>query len=173
MAAVDYFLKIDGIEGESKDAKHQNEIEVQSFRWGAKNTGSMAQGGGGGSGKVVMKDFHFTTFESKASPKLMVACASGQHIASATFTARKAGKDQQDYMKIVFTDIIISSYRSAGGDVETKGGIGNENAKAINPFDTISFNFTQIDYTYKEQLSTGSLGPTVKGGFDLKKMQSR
>jgi len=158
MAAVDYFLKIDGIEGESHDSKHKGEIEVQSFSWGATNAGSMAQGGGGGAGKVNMQDFHFTTFASKASPKLMLACASGQHIPSAEFTARKAGKDQQEYLKVKFTDILISSFQTGGS-----GG-------SVNPSDQCSFNFTKIEHEYKEQLETGALGGTVKTNFDLKKM---
>ena len=38
--AVDYFLKIDGIEGESKDSKHAKEIDLLSWSWGASQTGS-------------------------------------------------------------------------------------------------------------------------------------
>ena len=72
MAAVDYFLKLDGIEGESKADKHTNEIDVLSFSWGATQTGTFASGtGGGGAGKVSMQDFHFTMEHSKASPALM------------------------------------------------------------------------------------------------------
>src|ERR1039457_6000565 len=59
MAAVDYFLKIDGIEGEAQDKTHKNEIQLESFSWGETNVGSMGAGGGGGSGKVAMQDFHF------------------------------------------------------------------------------------------------------------------
>jgi len=161
MAAVDYFLKIDGIDGESQDSKHQGEIEVQSFSWGATNTGSMAQGGGGGAGKVVMQDFHFTTFHSKSSPKLMLACASGQHIANAVLTLRKAGKDQQEYTKVKFSEVLISSFQTGGS------------SGSINPSDQISFNFTKIEHEYKEQKADGTLGGTVKAGFDLKKMQGQ
>ena len=49
-AAVDYFLKIEGVDGESNDSKHKNEIEILSFSWGATNTGTTAHGGGGGAG---------------------------------------------------------------------------------------------------------------------------
>ena len=114
MSAVDYFLKIDGIKGESQDTKHGGEIEIQSFSWGATQSGSFAQGGGGGAGKVNMQDFHFTVFHGVASPKLMLACATGQHIPTAVLTARKAGKDQQDYMKVSFYDLLISSFQTGG-----------------------------------------------------------
>jgi type VI secretion system secreted protein Hcp len=68
MAAVDYFLKLDGIEGESKDDKHKNEIDVESWSWGETQTGASGFGGGGGAGKVSMQDFHFTMKMNKASP---------------------------------------------------------------------------------------------------------
>lgn len=160
MAAVDYFLKIDGIEGESHDTKHKNEIEISSFSFGANNSGSFATGGGGGSGKVQMQDFHFTMPLQKASPKLMVACSNGQHVKSATLTCRKAGKDQQEYLQINFTDLLISSFQS--------GGSGGE----VLPSDQISFNFAKIEYVYKEQNADGTLGGTVKAGYDVKASKS-
>src|SRR5437660_9675235 len=102
--ANDYFLKIDGVDGESQDAKHPSEIQLESFSWGATQTGTFAFGGGGGASKVQMQDFHFVMKHNKASPKLMLACANGEHIPKAVLTARKAGKDQQDFMKVTMSD---------------------------------------------------------------------
>ena len=68
--AVDYFLKLKGIEGESTDEKHKNEIDVQSWSWGETQSGSAASGGGSGAGKVAMQDFNFVMKVNKASPKL-------------------------------------------------------------------------------------------------------
>src|SRR5947199_2258086 len=104
MAAVDYFLKLDGVDGESGDSKHKGSIEIHSFSWGATNHGSHSGGSGGGAGKVVMQDFHFTMSVNKASPKLMQHCATGEHIKKATLTVRKAGKDQQEYYVIKMED---------------------------------------------------------------------
>jgi type VI secretion system secreted protein Hcp len=106
-----------------------------------------------------MQDFHFTVFHGVASPKLMLACATGQHIPSAVLTARKAGKDQQDYMKVSFYDLLISSFQTGGS------------AGSVNPTDQVSFNFAKIEHEYKEQTKGGTLGGTVKATFDLKKMQ--
>src|SRR4051812_11312285 len=105
MAATDYFLKLDGIEGESQAKGHPNEIEISSFSFGASQSGSFAAGGGGGAGKVRMQDFHFTVPTNKASPKLFLACANGQHIKKATLTCRKAGKEQQEFLKYNFEDV--------------------------------------------------------------------
>ena len=57
--SVDYFLKIDGISGESVDAKHKDEIQLEAFSWGETNA-APAGGGGGGAGKVHVQDYNFT-----------------------------------------------------------------------------------------------------------------
>src|SRR6266542_976170 len=98
MAAVDFFLKLEGVDGESADSKHKGEIDVESWSWGESQSGTHGAGGGGGAGKVSMQDFHFVMKVNKASPKLMLACATGQHIKEATLTCRKAGKDQQEFL---------------------------------------------------------------------------
>ena len=159
MAAVDYFLKIDGIDGESQDAKHKNEIDLESFSWGATQGGTMAFGGGGGAGKVQMQDFHFVMRVNKASPKLFLACANGEHIKKAVLTCRKAGKEQQEYMKFTFSDLLVSSYQTggSGGDVV--------------PMEQISLNYAKIEVEYKEQKPDGTLGGAVKAGYDLKQMK--
>jgi type VI secretion system secreted protein Hcp len=157
MAAVDYFLKIDGIDGESHDSKHKGEIDLQSWSFGAQQTGTHAAGGGGGTGKVQMQDFHFVMKVNKASPKLMLACANGEHIKKAVLVARKAGKDQQEYLKITLSDILVSSYQTGGS------GHGD-----IVPTDQISLNFSKIEFEYKEQKEDGTLGGTTKGGYNVK-----
>lgn len=157
MAQVDYFLKIAGVDGESTDGKHKGDIDLESWSFGATQTGAGHSGGGGGTGKVAMQDFHFVMKVNKASPKLFQACATGEHFKDAVLTARKAGKEQQEYLKIKFTDVLVSSYQ--------QGGSGGSN---IIPMDQVSFNFAKIEIEYKEQKSDGSLGGAVKGGYDLK-----
>jgi type VI secretion system secreted protein Hcp len=157
MSAVDYFLKIDGIAGESADAKHKSEIDIESWSWGANNKGNMAQGGGGGAGKVSMHDFNFVMKENKASPLLMLACAQGQHIKSAQLTCRKAGTDAQEFLTIKFTDLLVSSF-------QTGGSAQGDHV----PVDQISLNFAKIEYEYKSQKEDGSLDSPAKAGWDLK-----
>lgn len=157
MAGVDYFLKIEGIEGESADAKHKGEIDVDSWSWGESQGGTMAFGGGGGAGKVQMQDFHFVMKVNKATPKLILACASGEHIKKAVLTCRKAGKEQQEFLKYSFSDVLISSYQT--------GGASNG---SIVPSDQIAFNYGKMEVEYKEQKADGSMGGPVKAGWDLK-----
>lgn len=157
MALVDYFLKMDGIEGESQDAKHKGSIDVQSFSWSEQQSGTHLAGGGGGAGKVSMGDFHFVMNVNKASPKLMLACATGEHIKKAVLTCRKAGKDQQEFYKITLSDLLVSSFQTSGS--------GHSD---IVPTDSISLNYAKIEWEYKEQKADGTLGGSVKAGYDLK-----
>src|SRR5262245_33118469 len=111
MAAVDYLLEIDGIKGESGDSKLPGTIEIESFSWGATNSGSHSTGGGGGAGKVVYQDIHFVTGVNKSSPALMLACASGQHIKKAVLHVRKQGGTQEEYYTLTMTDLLVSSFQ--------------------------------------------------------------
>lgn len=155
MASTDFFIKIDGIAGESTDSKHTGEIDVQSWSWTQAQAGSVS-GGGAGAGKVHMGDFTLVAATSKASPTLFVNCAQGSHIKSALFTARKAGGQQQEYLKFTLTDVVVSSYSvGAGGDI------------GILPVETVSLKFGKIKMEYSPQKADGSLGSPVITGWDV------
>jgi type VI secretion system secreted protein Hcp len=157
MAVVDFFLKIDGMEGESQDSKHKGEIELDSWSLGAQQAGTAATGGGGGAGKVKWSDFRFVSKCSKGSPKLALACANGEHIKKAVLICRKAGKDQQEYLKLTMTDILVTSYQ-----------MGGPNGGNVLPTDQVSLDYAKIEMEYKEQKSDGTLGAATKAGWDLK-----
>ena len=157
MAAVDYFLKIDGIQGESTDKVHKGEIQVESFSFGEMQSGSASHGSGGGAGKVQMQDFHFVKKLDKASPSLFLACAVGQHIKKAELFCRKAGGKQEEFLKVTLSDLIVSSYQT--------GGSGGSD---IIPLDQVSLNFSKLEMEYKEQKADGAVAGPVKAGYDLK-----
>jgi type VI secretion system secreted protein Hcp len=156
MAQVDYFLKFDGIKGESADAKHKDEIDIEAWSWGETNVAGHVAGGGG-AGKVSMQDFHFVMRMNTASVSLMKACATGEHIKEATLTARKAGKGQAEFLVIKMNDVLISSYQTGG----------SEGAGEV-PTDQVSFNFAKIDVMYKPQKADGSLDAGIHFKYDLK-----
>jgi len=156
--AFDCFLKIDSIPGESEDDKHKGEIELLSVNWGMSQSGTSGYGGGAGGGRVNMQDFTCTKRFDKASPKLMLACCNGEHIRQAMMTIRKAGKEQQEYMKITLSDVLVSNI-SAGGSGEGGDDI---------PLETLSLNFGKIEVEYKEQKSDGTLGGAIKAHWDVK-----
>lgn len=153
--ATDYFLKLDGIKGESQDSKHKDEIEISSFGFGVHQTGSSSGGGGSGTGKASFDDLHVTKSADNSTPALMKVCATGEHIKNAVLTARKAGKDQQEYYIIKMTDLIVSSVTNVGTNGET-------------PSESVSLNFSTIKFEYQAQKSDGTLGGKVEFGWDLK-----
>jgi type VI secretion system secreted protein Hcp len=157
MAHVDYFLKVDGIDGESTDAKFKNSIDVESWSWGETQSGSHAFGGGGGAGKVAMQDFHFVMKVNKASPKLFLSCATGEHIKKAVLTCRKAGGEQQPFLEITMSDLLVSSYQTGG----------SAHGEVI-PTDQISLNFSKIEWNYQQQDAKGKVGSPVRTGYNLK-----
>ena len=156
MAQVDYFLKIDGIQGESTDKGHKSEIDLLAWSWGETNSGASAYGGGGGAGKVSMQDFSFAMKINKASPKLFLSCATGKHIKEALLTCRKAGGKQEEYLKVKFTDLLVSSYQT--------GGSGGD----IVPTENITFNFSKIEVSYAPQDEKGGLGSPVTHWYNVK-----
>jgi type VI secretion system secreted protein Hcp len=154
---VDYFLKIDTVPGDSHDVHHRDEIEVISFSWGETNAGlpSGAGGSGAGQGKVHIEDFHFTALTGSASPKLMLLCANGKHVKSAVLVARRPGKTQQEYFKLTFADLMVTSYHvsASTGDV---------------PLDEVTLRFAKIQIDYRPEKATGALGAAVHAGWDVK-----
>jgi type VI secretion system secreted protein Hcp len=156
MAQVDYFLKIEGVAGESTDSKHKGELDIESFSWGETNSGTAGHGSGAGAGKVHPADFTVTKRIDKSSPLLFIACATGQHFKEAQFTARKAGGDQQEYLKIKMEEVLVSAYQTSGAPGSS--GLVHE---------TLSLNFAKLSVIYKEQKADGSLGGEVKQGYDF------
>jgi type VI secretion system secreted protein Hcp len=153
--ASDIFAKIGDIKGESPDDKHKGEIEVLSWSWGVTQSGTMAHGGGGGEGKANFNDFNFTHHIDKASPVLLKACATGEHIKEATITVRKAGKGQQEFLIIKLNDVTITAVEHGGSEDQ--------------PYvESVNLRFAQVDLEYKPQRPDGSLDPGLHFKFDLK-----
>ncbi len=146
--AVDYFLKLDGIQGESQDEKHKNEIQVMSWSWGATNTSSVSGTGGSGAGKVDLMDFNMMLNFDKSTPKFFKSICKGTHIATGEFNAIKAGADGKPYLKVDFKEIFVTSLQmSAAGEVP---------AVSL----TFTYNEIKIDYsTQDEKGNLASIGP--------------
>ena len=159
MAAVDMFLKLDGIKGESYDHKHKGEIHIESFSWGMSQVGVHGAGGGGGAGKVSVHDISITKLLDKSSPALMLNCCNGKHIKEGLITVRKAGENPVEYMKIKLTDILISGVQEAG----------HGNALLT---ENVTLNFAKFHVDYQEQGSDGKpTGSPQSMGWDVKANQ--
>ena len=154
--ASDIFAKIGDIKGESLDSKHKDEVEILSWSWGVQQSGTMAHGGGGGEGKPSFNDFNFTHHVDKASPVLLKACATGEHIKEATITVRKAGKGQQEFLIIKMNDILITSVNPSGS------GDGASTAESV------ALQCAKVDLEYKPQKADGSLDAGLHFKYDIK-----
>src|SRR5687767_9082264 len=155
--AVDMFLKVGDVKGESKDSQHKDWIEIESFSWGATQLGTSSHGSGAGGGKVSMNDFHFVMKSNSASPFLFLYCANGKHITGDTkLVCRKAGGKQEKFLEVVFNDVLISSYQtggSSGGEI---------------PMDQISLNYSKITIDYLVQDNQGKTQSAGKKHWDMK-----
>lgn len=154
--AVDMFIKIDGIGGESEDHKYKGEIDILAWSWGASNSGTMHIGGGGGAGKVNAQDLSFTKWVDKSSPVLMEKCFTGKHIAKANLIVRKAGEEPVEYLKIDLKDILVTS-------VQTGGSSGEERLT-----ENVTLNFAHVKYIYHPQDIKGKQGAEIPFGYDIK-----
>ena len=156
--AVDMFIKIGDVEGESADKSHGKEIDVLAWSWGMSQSGNMHQGGGGGAGKVSVQDLSLPKYVDKSSPNLMMACSSGKHYPEAKLTIRKAGGESPvEYLIITMSEVLISSVST--------GGSGGEDRLTEN----ISLNFAQVKVDYQPQKADGAKdGGPVKYGWNIR-----
>ena len=153
--AADIFAKLGDIKGESTDSKHKDEIEVLSYSWGVTRAGSIGTGGGGGAGTATFQDLAIVHKFDKASPKLLQACATGEHLKEATITFRKAGAKQVEFLIIKMNDVIITGVVQGASSSEA----GSE---------TVSLEFAKVDWEFKPQNADGSLDAGIHFKFDIK-----
>ena len=147
--AVDMFIKIDTVDGESRDKAHKKEIDVLAWSWGMSNSGSAHVGGGAGAGKVNVQDISFTKWVDSATPKLALACCDGKHFANATLVVRKAGEKPVEYLKIKVEEVLITSIST--------GGSGGEDRLTEN----VTLNFAKVSLDYVPQDEKGAAGTAI------------
>lgn len=154
--AVDMFIKIGDLAGESKDSKHAGEIDVLAWSWGMSQSGTMHTGGGGGGGKVAVQDISVTKWVDKSSPNLLMACAKGTQYPEAKLTVRKAGSVPLEYIVITMADVIVTSIST--------GGSGGEDRLTEN----VALNFAKVKFEYTAQKQDGSAdGAAIPMGWDI------
>ena len=167
--AVDYFLKIDGVKGESQDDKHKDEIQIMSFSWGASNNSSMQNASGGGVGRADVRDLAVKKYLDLSSPLLAQSCISGKHFASVLLTGRRQGETPLEHVIIKLTNAIISTYEIGGGldDISSDDYKGQDPA----PFgetEFVKFNFEEYSFKYVQQTDKGSAGSNVMQGWNVR-----
>ncbi len=156
--AQDMFLKLNGIDGESKDAAHANEIDVLNWSWSIAQESTMHTGSGGGAGKAHVSDLVFEHYVDRATPNLFKYCVTGKHIPEAKLTVRKAGGNPLEYLKITMTDVLVTLVSPAGDaddDVKVRERVG--------------LSFAKVKSEYSVQNQQGGSGGAVTAGYDIQK----
>ena len=153
--AVDMFLELDGVKGESKDAQHEGKIDIISWNWGVSNTGDLHAGGGGGSGKADVGNIRITKYLDLASADLLKCCVTGKHIAKGKLIVRKAGSNPLEYLTIEFEEVMVSQI-SPGG-----------NASGDRITESLELGFAKFKLSYKEQTDKGAGGPSADVSFNV------
>jgi type VI secretion system secreted protein Hcp len=157
MADTYFFLKLDGIDGESQDTDHSGEIDVMSFSEGITNAGSYDSGTGGNTGQAYYADLNLTKYVDKASPTLRQYCGLGTAIDKAVISCNKqAGDKKVEYLKVTLHNVVITSIQGSGSGGST------------DPImESLSLNFAGIEYDYTQQSNTGDALGTTHFGRDI------
>lgn len=154
--AVDMFMKVEGANGESKDSNHKDWTDIVSFSWGASQPGSMASGGGGGTGKASFNDLHVVSRLDRAAPAVMKHCASGKHLAKVEVSVCKAGGNQVEYSRITLDEVLVTSVQMNSDD--------ESDAVLV----TYAFQAAKVKQQYWEQTEKGSKGAESLVAWDIK-----
>lgn len=144
--AMDMFLTLEPIKGESQDKTYKDKIDVLAWSWGMSNSGSAHAGGGMGAGKVNVNDISLTKWIDAASPLLMKSCCNGKHFGEGKLIVRKAGENPVEYLIVTMTDVLITSIST--------GGSGGEDRLTEN----VTLNFAKVNVKYTPQDKTGAAG---------------
>jgi type VI secretion system secreted protein Hcp len=152
--ALNTFIKIDSIKGESQDDKHKGEIDVLSWNWGLERPAATPSGGGGAAGKVSVHDLSITKRTDLSTTQLMLACANGGHIKEALLTVRKPDRNQLEFVRIRMNDVTVRAVSTAdsGADSITEN---------------VALNFAKVEVDYVPQRPDGSAGTTVQFKWDF------
>lgn len=157
----DYYLLINGVNGESQAKGMTNNIELDSWSWGASNPASLG-GKGLAAGKPALGDLTVSFAIEAASFQLVKNLVQGTHVASATFTGRKTGGGgtPYNYLVITLTNCFITGFSTGGGSTGV-------------PTATLSIAYEKIQYQYYTQdTASGSVTLAGQAVYDIKQVQA-
>lgn len=155
--AIDAYLQISEIKGESNDEKHKGWIEVAHVSWGVTqpNASTASTAGGLTVGTAELAEVSFSKLADLASPILFQHCAMGKTLPKAVFEFMRADGDGKPitYLKLELENVMISSVHPRSGE----GGIVTEQ---------VHFAYSKIKCAYNQQKIAGGMGGSTTGGWD-------
>jgi type VI secretion system secreted protein Hcp len=158
--AIDAYLKIDGINGESTDQNHNHWIEVSKVVGSVHQprASSVSTAGGMTSSRASLSDIMLEKVADLSSPLLRQHCAMGKTIGKAVLEFMRADGDGKPicYEKWTLTNVMISNVTYDSGS----GGTMRE---------TVHLAYSKINWEHvKQSIRGGSEGNTL-GGWDCAK----
>jgi len=140
--ASDYYILLEGVDGESQASGMTNYIELDSFSFGASNPADVG-GKGLSAGKATLSDFTFTCVLDSASYQILKYLYNGDHISKATFVGRKTGggATPYTYVQAIMTKCFVTNHGTGGG------------AQGM-PTQSISLAYESIEFQYYTQDTT-------------------
>jgi type VI secretion system secreted protein Hcp len=156
--AIDAYLQIDGIKGESTDSAHQGWIELASAHWGVTQprSSSVSTAGGHTAGHCEHRTLSVCKLADLASPVLMQYCAMGKTIPKARLEFMRADGDGKrvKYYQVELENVMLSHMDQVMRD----GAVLQ---------DEIGLCFSKVKWSYTQQKIAGGAGGSTTGGWDL------
>jgi type VI secretion system secreted protein Hcp len=157
--ALDMFLELKGVKGETRDDKFKGKggVDILAWSFGVTNSGSAHVGGGIGSGKANFQDISITKYIDLSSASLMQSVSVGTHFDEAKITVRKSGgkNAQLDYYTIELKEVMVTSYQT--------GGSGGEDRLT----ESLTLTFAKVNVKYQAQSEKGAAAGDTKFGYDI------
>lgn len=155
--ALDVYLQIDGIKGESQDSAHQGWIECTSIHFGVLQPRSATSSTAGGhtAERAEVQDITVSKVTDISTPVLLQTCAMGKTLPKAKFEFMRADGDGKPvkYFEIELENLIIGAINPGLED----GGILSEH---------VSLKASRVKWKYTQQKISGGSGGTTTGGWD-------
>jgi type VI secretion system secreted protein Hcp len=157
--AIDVYLQIDGIKGESQDDKHKDWIEVTGVHWGVfqPRSATASTGGGHTAERAELDDISFSKLADLSSPTLAQTCAMGKTIPKAKleFFRADAADARVKYFEIELENVLIGMIKPHMGGAESYLS------------EIVNLKFSKIKWKYTQQKISGGSGGNTAGGWDL------
>jgi type VI secretion system secreted protein Hcp len=153
--AVDYYLDLGSIKGESKSQGFEDQIQLLSFSWGGHQVTGIKGTSGSGAGKVDLSDFSIMKHLDKATTPIFAAMCKGTHIDKAFLTAVKAGANAKPFLKLTMQQVFVTSQQvSASTEI---------------PTESVSFSYDSIKLEYSVQDAKGVVTTTGSSTYSVSK----
>jgi type VI secretion system secreted protein Hcp len=155
--AIDAYLQLGDIKGESADSAHQGWIECEAVQWSIRQPKSATASTAGGhtAERAELSDVTFHKICDLASPLLAQYCAMGKTVPKARFEFFRAdgNGDRVKYYEVELENVLVSQVA--------------QGVRAGGMADTISLKFAKVKWKYTQQRIAGGAGGNTAGGWDL------